>query len=360
MALFSNSVTLKEMKVVPIAETSDLSSDARTTEYTAKTVLVMPDRPENPPNGLLKEPLRIRSDRAYLLVGDSGRFSRAVTTWLVERGVQHLVFFRGSTDNIPNDVSFDWELKEMGCTTVWVEGDVTREEDIETTASGESRWKDFEKAINVKVQGTWNLHRAFQLQQADPLDIFHLFSSLSSITGEGMGAGDAAGDAFLNAFVQYRHALGLVASCLNVDIADDSSIENETELLDCIELVLRPDTQRKQVVSGLKPDAELTQFLDGMRSSPTLLKSTYASELLAREIGAAMLGLMMRPREDLELDVPLSAMGIDSLVGLEVRNWMRRTLLVEMVAQDIVQAKNIRKLGAMAQKKLLERVEAST
>lgn len=88
-----------------------------------------------------------------------------------------------------------------------------------------------------------------------------------------------------------------------------------------------------------------------------MLQSAYASELLAREIGTAVLGLMMRPREDLDVEAPLSTMGIDSLVGLEVRNWMRRTLLVELTVKQIIQAKNTRELGVLAQKEIAERVK---
>lgn len=66
-----------------------------------------------------------------------------------------------------------------------------------------------------------------------------------------------------------------------------------------------------------------------------MLKSPYASELLAREIGAAILGLVMRPREDLDVEAPLSTIGVDSLVGLELRNWMWRTLQVDFDVQEV-------------------------
>lgn len=218
--------------------------------------------------------------------------------------------------------------------------------------------------------------------------------------GNARNPAEAATDAFLNAFVSFRHSLNLAASFLSMEIAEDSFVTNEPAMLDCIELMLRPGSQRTHVVSGisrelappspeegsarpidprflvwhistdggakgsssqssLTPHAELNQFLDGVRSSPAMVKSTYASDLLAREIGAAMLGLMMRPREDLDVEAPLSTMGIDSLVGLEVRNWIRRTLLIELTVQEIVQAKNVRELGVLTQKKIAERVANS-
>ena len=225
--------------------------------------------------------------------------------------------------------------------------------------------------------------------------------SANSILGNSSQAATVASDAFLNAFVSFRHSLGLAASCLNVDVTEDGFVANESEMLDCMELMLRPDARRTHIVTGitrglapaslgqdslrrsdprflvwhispdgntpgssspssLTPHAELNQFLDAIRSTPAILKSAYASELLAREIGAALLALIMRPREDLDVEAPLSTIGIDSLVGLEVRNWMRRTLLVELTVQEIVQAKNVRELGALALEKIVERVKESS
>lgn len=246
----------------------------------------------------------------------------------------------------------------------------------------------------------WAIHRALLREQTEALDFFHLTGSTSSILGASHAA-ETASDAFLDAFVTFRHSLGLPASCLNMDTTEDSFVANESAILECLELVLRGSApQRTQVVTGLTlelvptsseegsvrrtdprlliwhisadgntkgssspslltPDAELSQFLDSVRSNPALLKSAYASELFAREIGAALLGLMMRPREELDVEAPLSTMGIDSLVGLEGRDWVRRTLLVEMTAQEIVQAKNLRELGVLAQKMIAERVKAA-
>lgn len=75
---------------------------------------------------------------------------------------------------------------------------------------------------------------------------------------------------------------------------------------------------------SLAPQEELDQFLVGARSNPDMLKSPYASELLTHKIGAAILGLMMRPRDDLDVEAPLSPLEL-TLLGLELRNWMWRT-----------------------------------
>lgn len=226
-----------------------------------------------------------------------------------------------------------------------------------------------------------------------------LFSSAGSIVGESHLGGAAAADAFLNAFVSYRHSLGLVASCLNVDFAEDGLLHNELELLDCVELMAMPHAQRTQLVMGPwaevtaaspsvyqawhsdprflplriladtntsgasalsssvpSPDIELHQFLEGLHSSTALLKSDYASELLGREVGRALLGLMARPQEDVDINAPLTTLGMDSLVGLEMRDWIRQKLRVDLAVQDIVEAGSVKQLGAAVQKKIGERI----
>lgn len=117
-------------KIVPAVEVSNLLSCAQKTENMAKVVLIMPDQPECSPAEIFKDPLRFRSDRAYFMVGAYGRLSQAVTSWLVERGAQHVVLFCCSADNALYDDSFQVELKAMGCNTVRVIGDMTKYEDV--------------------------------------------------------------------------------------------------------------------------------------------------------------------------------------------------------------------------------------
>lgn len=106
--------------------------------------------------------------------------------------------------------------------------------------------------------------------------------------------------------------------------------------------------------------SRISQLIERIRSgSRGLHNAVDASTCLAREIGRALFGLMMRPepQEDVGLDTPLSVVRIDSLISLRLRNWIRRTLLIEFVVKDIVEAKNIRQLGVLAQRKLKERLE---
>lgn len=280
------------------------------------------------------------------------------------------------------------------------------------------------KAVLPKVQGTWNLHNAL-LAQTEPLDFFFLFSSVGAMAGQWGQANYAAGNTFLDAFVQYRHSLGLPCSTVNIGVIEDigylslhpDKLEtlrataihtvHEQELLDSIELaILRSqpgccpplgkgyanraqiglgirstlplsapsnrtlwrkdprmsvyrnlETQSNSKTSGSGSD-KLKNFLRDASSNLTLLKSPDTQELLATEIGKTLFGFMMRTDEELDLHESMNNLGMDSLIGIELRNWLRQRLGVEFTVLEVVGANSILAMGGLAQQKLVAKAEA--
>jgi hypothetical protein len=68
------------------------------------------------------------------------------------------------------------------------------------------------------VDGTWNVHKALL---DTSLDSFVLFSSSSGLAGHCGQANYGAATTFLDAFTQYRHALGLPASVIDLGPMED-------------------------------------------------------------------------------------------------------------------------------------------
>src|SRR5467141_153506 len=87
-------------------------------------------------------------------------------------------------------------------------------------------YDDWIPAIGPKVDGTWNLHHALK-----ELDFLVLFSSVSGVMGQYGQANYAAANAFLDAFVQYRHSLGLVASVIDLGVVEDVGFVSESPSL---------------------------------------------------------------------------------------------------------------------------------
>ncbi len=421
-------------------------------QHMGKIVVTMPASRDELASEEPRKPIALQSDAAYLLVGGLGGLGRTVTTWLAERGARHFVFLSRSAASVSDDDPFMRELDALGCTAARVSGDVARYEDVvrAVKAAGgrpiagvlqasmvlrdnglvDMSWEEWTTATRPKIQGTWNLHNALLREQPErPLDIFFLFSSAGAMTGQWGQANYNAGNTFLDAFVQYRHALGLAASVLNIGVVGDVGyvsentnvldslratsqyIMEEPALLDCVELMFKRSAhhaqedegryaQRAQLGIGLRSllpitapanrtvwrkdprmlvyrnleeaspggsgtagsssDEELTQLLREASSSMTLLRSADTAERFARELRNTLLGFMMRSEDEVDLDGPLASVGIDSLISIELRNWVRRRLGAEVTVLEIVRASSLRDLGATVQRKLIEKYEART
>jgi len=73
-------------------------------------------------------------------------------------------------------------------------------------------WERFAKVMAPKVEGAWYLHT---LTKHMPLDFFVLFSSVSAVLGSLAQANHSAANAFLDALAHHRRALGLPAMSIN-------------------------------------------------------------------------------------------------------------------------------------------------
>ena len=100
---------------------------------------------------------------------------------------------------------------------------------------------------------------------------------------------------------------------------------------------------------------ELTRFIRESRANLSLLQASDTTAYLASELGKALYELIMREGDEPNLDAPLATVGLDSLVSLELKGWIRRWLGVEVATLEILNCVNMRALGAIVQVKLLEK-----
>jgi acyl carrier protein len=287
-------------------------------------------------------------------------------------------------------------------------------------------YEQWMKVIRPKVQGTWNLHKVTKARQ-EPLDFFLLYSSLGSISGQIGQANYSAANTFLDAFVGYRHSLGLPCCCLGVGIMEDVGYlsENqdtlhalkataihtvrEQEYLDAVHLMLTRsfNTPNKVPASGYvsrsnvglgvrsnlpilasnnrtiwrrdprmliyqnlekasgahsslgSSDSEkFRSLMRDINTNTVLLESSETAMLLAKEIGSTLYGFMMRSDEEVELEAPLNVLGVDSLISVELKNWLRHKVGVEFSVLELVGASGIQEIARKAQTKLMEKAKA--
>ncbi|KAH8804521.1 KR domain-containing protein [Xylogone sp. PMI_703] len=175
-----------------------------------------------------------RSDAFYLLVGGLGGLGRAIATWMVDNGARNILFLSRSAKEGPETTPFFNELRSRGCAVSTFAGSVNNLTDVvaavkqvtlplagimQMSAVMRDNWlsqmtySEWEQCVNPKVQGTWNLHQA---ASSSKLDFFLLFSSICGISGQWGQANYNAANAFLDAFVNYRHGQNLPASVVDI------------------------------------------------------------------------------------------------------------------------------------------------
>ncbi|KAJ0427166.1 hypothetical protein BJY00DRAFT_307147 [Aspergillus carlsbadensis] len=129
--------------------------------------------------------------------------------------------------------------------------------------------------------------------------------------------------------------------------------------------------------TGTGSEQVLAQFLREASADLALLKASKTAVVLANAIGRTLAGFSgsgsgsgstasdpatddargTANQEAIDIDASLSSSGIDSLVSMELRNWIRRKIGVEISVLEIVRADCVRELGVVAQRRLVEKYE---
>lgn len=264
---------------------------------------------------------------------------------------------------------------------------------------------NFRAPIDPKVKGAWNLHNAL-LTQDVTLDFFTLLSSISGVGGQRAQTNYSSANAFLDAFAVWRHSQGLPACSVDLGIIEDvgyftdrdamaarlrmqgwtpineallhrilrlsilqqgaDPVDRDSipQLITGIPNPLGPNSPQKPVhrFSALRPRvvAEVAQAGGGdlamLRSAANDEGSDVDKvELLAAAVSAVngVLTMSLGLSEPLEPTRPLKTYGIDSLVAVELRNWVRTELSIELSALEIVGAVTLVSLCEVILRKLL-------
>ncbi|RWA09891.1 hypothetical protein EKO27_g5202 [Xylaria grammica] len=252
---------------------------------------------------------------------------------------------------------------------------------------------DYHTALGCKVQGTWNLHN-ISLEQSSSLDFFTLLSSVSGISGRKGQANYSAGNTFLDAFASYRQSLGLVACSISLGavehigyLAEHGTLRkgfDEKDWHGIGENLLRQilsfsiqqqlpspinPTSTSHMITGIQvPLPRDSQLLrdpkfGGLSSHDKIIEasnSTDGSEdvravfvairskaelktilNLTIEVCNRYLVQSLRMPSPLDPARPLSVYGVDSLVAVEFRGFVRMELGVELTTLEVLSASSL-------------------
>lgn len=105
--------------------------------------------------------------------------------------------------------------------------------------------------------------------------------------------------------------------------------------------------------TGAASNNGLKTFLANARHDATVLKDGETAALFAQEIGKKLCALILKPESDLQTNVPLAELGMDSLVAIEMRSWWRQVFGFDISTLELLGMGSLDALGAYAVEKLL-------
>ena len=252
----------------------------------------------------------VQPGRAYLLSGGLGALGSIFTDWLIGLGATHFAMINRSQ---PNERQLEnirrWEaqgvtVKVYACDVAirseFAEVFQQIEEELPQLAGvihcagvlddamiASQNWAQYQKVLQPKVEGGWNLH---ELSAHLDLDFFVCFSSIAAVFGNRGQSNYSAANLFLDGLAQYRRQLGLAGSCVNwgpwgeagmatdmkkaAIMADQGFINLRSEMgTDMMERMIEENLSAVAFA-----DLDMSRFLPTMPASP---RATFFSEIEA-------------------------------------------------------------------------------
>ena len=223
-------------------------------------------------------------------------------------------------------------------------------------------WARFREVMAAKVEGAWHLHN---LTKEMPLDFFVLFSSISSILGAPGQANHSAANAFMDALAHRRRAQGLPALSINwgvwseIGAAAERSVEARAKAqgigafspeqglraledllargpaqmavmaIDWAKFLAKEKSERRrrffsavaQVAAAKREAVQAPQESADVRrqleNSPPKKRYSLLMDYVRRQ---AIKVLSFEPSHSIDPKEPLTHLGLDSLMAVELRN----------------------------------------
>jgi acyl carrier protein len=323
--------------------------------------------------------------------------------WLVKSGAKHLVLSSRSGASTPEAEAFVQSLRDLDVNVRVVRADAGSEKDITRLLAGIEAERQplrgvFHLAMVIddaplaalnrdrlrsvlapKAYGAWLLHKGTQHL---PLDCFVMFSSVSSIFGNPAQGNYGAANSFLDSLAHHRRALGLPALTMNWGVLGGEGYVARNERV--AEFLAKQGTYELspgEVVSLLESSlaagntqviairvdwAKWRQFFRSAQENPLLeriltavegqegggvtsdwrakIESASADEkesVIAQAV-RDVVGSVLRVKPDsLRDDQPLTDLGLDSLMGVEIENSLEAAIGVALPPTSLMRARTI-------------------
>ncbi|KAK5653765.1 hypothetical protein OQA88_7922 [Cercophora sp. LCS_1] len=359
-------------------------------------------------------PLRLRRDGTYVIGGGLGDLGKRMGCFLAEKGAGHIVALTRRKLDAEKRALLEEAVSKLGGTLHIVQCDIGDE--ASTRAAAEEiaslppvrgviqsalvlcdhpleymELADWKTAVNPKVQGTLNMHKAFC--SPETTDFFVMLSSVASMIGSGSQSNYAAGNAFQDAFAksQRQYSQGITQyTTINVGAVEGSeqiarALDQNSEIMRIIgsvsfddvfttlEYAMGPQARadgatqclmhfnRDLMEDAVGPSALSDHMYDHVPSKRRLGDKTTANaadskkqsagqaveqaETVAEAEEIVKLALVEKFAafigDDIPDDQPVASLGLDSLVSIELKNWVKRTFQIPLQTSELSGAQSI-------------------
>ncbi|MEZ6138231.1 MAG: SDR family NAD(P)-dependent oxidoreductase [Pirellulaceae bacterium] len=334
-------------------------------------------------------PLVFDGDATYWIAGGLGGFGFEIARWMIDSGARTLVLSGRSQTLHPEAEQRIAELSRTGARIVVLPTDIAQPAKVRATLRtidrdlpplrgifhtamvledkllGDLDRPTLERVLRPKVLGGWNLH---QQTLGRDLHFFVLFSSLSSVFGHAGQANYSAANALLDSLAYHRRALGLPALVMNWGHLGEVGYLAEREELgkrlerqgvlsftiqqatDCLQHALQSKAIQQSVLridwsvwrglgitdrisprfahliqqSTTDDSAAIGESLtaENLRTADSSRRAELVQTLLSNKL-SSLLGISAK---QIPVERTLLEMGLDSLMAVELRNWIESQL----------------------------------
>ncbi|XXF74926.1 SDR family NAD(P)-dependent oxidoreductase [Myxococcaceae bacterium GXIMD 01537] len=334
----------------------------------------------------------------YLVTGGFGGFGLALARWMVAEGARHLVLTGRKGASTPEAKQLIQDLEAAGACVTGVAADVSNRDDMRAlfaridathpplkgvlhTAAvlddaplPDLNLERIQRVMTPKAGGAWILH---ELTQSRELDFFVLFSSVAALIGNPRQGNYVAANSFLDALAEHRAARGLAAISIHWGVLGEFGMAQDEAVRSYLESLGLHAMPPATVLTALKRVLRLRTPQAGIfdvtwsklgRSAPHLGRSARTAHLIGSSQGGAqseadqlrrhlseldaearqpelerflierLAVILQVPVERVDPQTPLSLLGVDSLLSMQVQRTIREALGVEIPVLDLLRA----------------------
>lgn len=393
-------------RAFPVDMAADAFRYMAQARHLGKIVLTINDhRPKLAPPPVDK--IVLQDNATYLIIGGFGGYGLLLAQWLADRGARHIALLGRSGANTEEAWKTLVSLRHRGAQVKEIQADASCAKDVVRALSDLKRTmpplrgiihaamvlkdklltditiEDMTAVMDSKIKGAWLFHHHTRMI---PLDFFVVFSSMTSLTGTRGQGNYAAANAFLDAFAHYRASKGLPGLSINWGrLGDVGRLAHDKQLASWFDHAGVKSIPAAQVLRSLDHLLQLSpvqaavmdidwghlgNIVDIFRESnrfrhlyhmeannaiddiggvkmASLLRKAEAEErtnLLQAALTEQIAKVLGAQAESLDTERPLTQFGLDSLMVMELSNWITKNLNVALPVMEIIRGPSIDQL----------------